>query len=106
MYFLDSGIVSYQKETLQMIRESVGSRFMVLFSVTAIAFLTALSMAFCQSNNLYVPDIPGYVTLKCDFHTHTVFSDGNVWPTIRVQEAFKEGTGCHFNYRPLRIPSP
>lgn len=37
------------------------------------------------------PDIPGYQTLKCDFHIHTVFSDGSVWPNIRVQEAIRDG---------------
>jgi hypothetical protein len=37
------------------------------------------------------PDLPGYETLKCDFHMHTVFSDGNVWPTVRVDEAWREG---------------
>ena len=37
------------------------------------------------------PDIPGYLTLKCDLHMHTVLSDGYVWPTIRVQEALKDG---------------
>ena len=38
-----------------------------------------------------IPDIPGYLTLKCDFHMHTIFSDGDVWPTVRVQEAYYEG---------------
>ena len=38
-----------------------------------------------------IPDIPGYLTLQCDFHMHTVFSDGQVWPTVRVQEAWREG---------------
>lgn len=33
---------------------------------------------------ILIPDIAGYLTLKCDFHMHTVFSDGNVWPTVRV----------------------
>ena len=37
------------------------------------------------------PDLPGYRTLKCDFHMHTVFSDGNVWPTVRVDEAWRDG---------------
>ena len=37
------------------------------------------------------PNIPGYLTLKCDFHMHTVFSDGSVWPDIRVEEALKDG---------------
>lgn len=38
-----------------------------------------------------IPDILGFQTLLCDFHMHTIFSDGKVWPTIRVQEALKEG---------------
>ncbi len=38
-----------------------------------------------------VPNILGYQTLKCDFHMHTVFSDGIVWPTYRVDEAWNEG---------------
>ena len=38
-----------------------------------------------------IPDVPGYVTLKCDFHIHTVFSDGYVWPTVRAEEAWREG---------------
>jgi hypothetical protein len=37
------------------------------------------------------PDILGYKTLKCDFHMHTVFSDGEVWPPVRVEEAWREG---------------
>ena len=38
-----------------------------------------------------IPDLKGYVTLKCDFHMHTVFSDGTVWPTVRIDEAYREG---------------
>lgn len=56
---------------------------------------------------ILIPDIPGYKTLKCDFHMHTVFSDGLVWPTIRVQEAYYEGLDAiaiteHIEYRPKR----
>ena len=42
-------------------------------------------------NEIRVPDPEGYRTLKCDFHIHTVFSDGLVWPTVRVDEAYREG---------------
>lgn len=38
-----------------------------------------------------IPDVDGYKVLKCDFHIHTVFSDGIVWPTLRVLEAWEEG---------------
>ncbi len=53
------------------------------------------------------PNIPGYITLKCDFHMHTVFSDGTVWPTIRVEEAWREGLDAialtdHLEYHPHR----
>jgi hypothetical protein len=40
---------------------------------------------------IHMPDILGYKTLKCDFHMHTIFSDGAVWPTVRVDEAWQEG---------------
>jgi hypothetical protein len=46
---------------------------------------------FTARNEIKIPDIPGYVTLKCDFHMHTVFSDGGVWPNIRPEEAWREG---------------
>jgi len=36
-------------------------------------------------------EILGYQVLKCDFHLHTIFSDGMVWPTVRVDEAIAEG---------------
>ncbi len=54
-----------------------------------------------------IPDIPGYVLLKCDFHMHTVFSDGNVWPTVRVDEAWRQGLDAlaitdHIEYRPFK----
>ncbi len=44
-----------------------------------------------QRHIISVPNILGYKTLKCDFHIHTVFSDGSVWPTVRVDEAWAEG---------------
>jgi hypothetical protein len=61
-----------------------------------IAFLLVLlmcSLALAQQTRtpLPVPDIPGYKTLKADFHMHTIFSDGNVWPTVRVGEAWRDG---------------
>lgn len=40
---------------------------------------------------IVLPDIDGYKTLKGDMHIHTVFSDGSVWPTTRVEEAVMDG---------------
>ena len=59
------------------------------------------------------PDLPGFKTLVCDLHMHTVFSDGSVWPDIRVMEANKDGldviaTTEHLEYQPYidDIPHP
>lgn len=59
------------------------------------------------------PDIPGYTTMKCDLHQHTVFSDGSVWPDIRVMEALMDGLDAislteHLEYQPHKtdIPHP
>ena len=37
------------------------------------------------------PDTADYQTLVVDLHTHSVFSDGHVWPNIRVAEAVQDG---------------
>lgn len=60
---------------------------------------------------LQVPDIKGYTTLKCDLHMHTVFSDGLVWPAIRIQEAWQEGLDAiaitdHIEYQPHKNDIP
>ena len=54
-----------------------------------------------------IPGFDGYQTLKCDLHTHTIFSDGLVWPNIRVGEAWKQGLDAvaitdHIEYRPFK----
>ena len=54
-----------------------------------------------------IPDIQGYMTLKCDFHTHTVFSDGSVYPTVRIDEAYRDGLDViaitdHIEIRPYK----
>lgn len=54
-----------------------------------------------------IPDVNGYKVLKCDFHTHTVFSDGYVCPNIRAQEAWEEGLDAialteHIEYHPYK----
>lgn len=55
--------------------------------------------------NIRIPDVLGYKVLKCDFHSHTVFSDGNVWPQIRIFEAWGHGLDAisitdHIEYLP------
>ena len=82
-----------------------------------LAALTALAApAFGHSPASRViefPDLPDYQTLVGDFHQHTVFSDGSVWPNIRVQEATRDGLDAiaitdHLEYQPhaADIPHP
>ncbi|MGM0490602.1 MAG: Sb-PDE family phosphodiesterase [Planctomycetota bacterium] len=56
-------------------------------------------------HEIQFPDLPGYKTMKCDLHMHTVFSDGDVWPTVRVDEAWRQGLDVisitdHIEYQP------
>lgn len=60
------------------------------------------------------PDAPdGSRILTADLHTHSVFSDGHVWPSIRVEEADRDGLDAlaftdHLENQPKRedIPHP
>ena len=45
----------------------------------------------------FAPLADGRQVLAVDLHTHSVFSDGEVWPSIRVQEAQRDGL---FGYAP------
>lgn len=75
---------------------------------TALLFLLFATLSFAQvRNEIKIPDIMGYKTLKCDLHIHTVFSDGLVWPSVRVDEAYREGLDAiaitdHIEYRPFK----
>lgn len=61
-----------------------------LIATLCVVFAVGAASAYTP-NKIVIPDIEGYKTLKCDFHMHTIFSDGNVWPSTRVKEAVWEG---------------
>jgi predicted metal-dependent phosphoesterase TrpH len=66
--------------------------FLVLAVLASLASAPPLSAQELRvRRSVRIPDIPGYRTLKCDLHTHTVFSDGSVWPDVRSEEAWREG---------------
>jgi hypothetical protein len=74
--------------------------------LTFAVFITMFASAqLTKRHEVAIPDILGYHTLKCDFHTHTVFSDGEVWPSTRVIEAWLDGLDAiaitdHAEYTP------
>jgi len=80
-------------------------RLVLWICVVSVAWAVEEKRATRVRTEINLPDIPGYVTLKCDFHMHTVFSDGLVWPTLRVEEAWREGLDAialtdHVEYQP------
>ena len=89
------------------------------YTLLAIVGLLNLNALFSQNHShlgaqpFVFPNIEGYVTLKTDLHMHSVFSDGEVWPTIRVSEALRENLDAislteHLEYQPHKedIPHP
>jgi hypothetical protein len=84
-----------------------------LFFLTLAGHTSAQDHSHRLARSLKFPDVPGYKTLKCDFHQHSVFSDGSVWPDIRVMEALMDGLDAislteHLEYQPHKqdIPHP
>jgi len=74
--------------------------FMVLMHLLLTSFATGE-----VRHEINFPNILDYKTLKCDLHIHTVFSDAAVWPTVRVDEAWREGLDAisitdHIEYQP------
>jgi hypothetical protein len=86
----------------------------IFFSLFLLALATSSSAQHHHRDRVIeFPDVPGFLSLETDLHIHTVFSDGNVWPTIRVEEASRDGLDViamtdHIEYQPHKedIPHP
>ena len=75
--------------------------------IIVLVFTSVCSSVLGQRKIVSLPDLPGFVTLKCDFHMHSVFSDGSVWPTVRIDEALRDGLDAiaitdHLEYNPKK----
>jgi hypothetical protein len=87
--------------------------FTLLFSILLAGIHLKAQTDHQHNRAIHFPDVPGYKTIVCDFHQHSVFSDGSVWPDIRVQEALRDSVDAismteHLEYQPHRkdIPHP
>lgn len=83
----------------------------ILLIISCCAVLHAQQLS--SNREITFPDLDNYLTLVCDFHTHSVFSDGSVWPDIRVEEAQRDKIDVlavteHLEYQPhiSDIPHP
>jgi hypothetical protein len=88
--------------------------------ILTIALLSFYIASQAQTKHSHIPDraidfpnVPGYLTLKSDLHMHSAFSDGSVWPDIRVEEAQRDNLDVislteHLEYQPHKadIPHP
>jgi predicted metal-dependent phosphoesterase TrpH len=64
----------------------------LLILLSMILWITPISSQEIHRDVFRLPGtVTGYQVLKCDFHLHTIFSDGAVWPVYRVEEAYAEG---------------
>lgn len=86
-------------------------RFRLILTSVLVIPLLAVPIWGQVRQDIRIPDVLGYKTLKCDFHMHTVFSDGQVWPTVRVDEAWREGLDVisitdHIEYQPHKKDVP
>jgi hypothetical protein len=96
-----------------------------LFSILLVASLLPLSIVSSAhdpaasapapdaARRISFPDTAHYQTLVLDPHTHSSFSDGHVWPRIRVEEALRDGLDAiaiteHLEWQPhlADIPHP
>jgi 3',5'-nucleoside bisphosphate phosphatase len=72
-----------------------------------VAILTVIPAGGAQDvrRGFMVPAPRGFEVLTADLHLHSVFSDGEVWPTVHVREAWRDGLDVvslteHREYRP------
>lgn len=93
--------------TLQRVRSKTMMRFLALLLTTAVLLPVQAQHGHehVGGRTIQFPDTADYLSLTCDFHMHTVFSDGYVWPSIRVEEAQRDGLDCiaiteHLEYQP------
>lgn len=91
----------------------MNTRLLVLLVVLTIPVAARAQHTHEHDRAITFPDVPGYQTLEADLHLHTVFSDGAVWPTIRVEEAIRDSLDViaitdHIEYQPHQddIPHP
>ncbi len=86
----------------------------ILISASLVALGLSLPPASAHERAVEFPNTEdGSIVLAADLHTHSVFSDGQVWPSIRVEEAHRDGLEVlaiteHLEHQPKKadIPHP
>ena len=88
----------------------------IIFSLFALAAFSAVAQKHSAvryyprtnsrgfRNEIYIPNVMGYNVYKADLHTHSIYSDGDLTPALRVREAWADGLDIiavtdHMEYR-------
>ena len=92
-------------------RRVVAAIMLILFCSRIWSHGAAPTPAIDPDRTIVFPDTEDYVTVITDLHTHSVFSDGHVWPSVRVSEALLDGVDAlaiteHLEYQPHRLDIP
>jgi 3',5'-nucleoside bisphosphate phosphatase len=87
------------------------SRIVVCFVLCVLTCATTLAQWSGPRREIAFPAPESYETMACDLHMHTVFSDGSVWPNVRVNEAWRLGLDAiaitdHIEYQPHKNDLP
>jgi len=72
---------------------------------------SSISSFRIPERKIQFPNTEDFLIIVADLHTHSVFSDGDVWPNIRVEEALKDGLDLiavteHLEWQPHQIDIP
>jgi hypothetical protein len=86
---------------------------LLFFSIQAVAHGIVGPPQGNEDRKIQFPDTAEHRTIVFDPHTHSVFSDGHVWPSVRIGEALADGLDAiaiteHLEYQPhlADIPHP
>ena len=98
---------------MKIIRSFAGFILILLASHAFAHGLTRKPMEIDEDRKIVFPDTQQYKTIVLDAHTHSIFSDGHVWPRIRIGEAQRDGLDAiaiteHLEWQPHLedIPHP
>ena len=83
------------------------------FNVSSHGVVSSIEDEVDPNRKINFPNTKNYFVIISDLHTHSAFSDGHVWPNLRVAEASRDGIDLlaiteHLEYQPHKsdIPHP
>ena len=81
------------------------------FNVSSHGVVSSIEDQVDSNRKINFPNTKNYFVIISDLHTHSAFSDGHVWPNLRVAEALRDGIDLlaiteHLEYQPHKFDIP